>query len=239
MIRIAVVDDEKHMLNKVARCIDKIFTTQDDIEVMCFEKGETFLNRMKNDYLADILLSDIELPDIHGVEMGRIVREKYPALYLIFLTSHSEFAVESYKIDAYQYIMKEHMEERLPQILRRLAEKLKKENIEYRMVGTNTSKVRVNYRDIISIHKDKGAKYVTYITNKGELRERTTIESVKEELHSNDFVFTERGLIINMKHIVRLTGNSICMDNGEQITVSRNHIVEVKKQINRCWRNNK
>ena len=67
---------------------------------------------------GDLFFVDIELGDgITGLEFGRILRKKYPNRGLVFLTSHKEFAMESYEIEADQYILKEQMDKRLPGIL--------------------------------------------------------------------------------------------------------------------------
>lgn len=236
MIKIAVVDDNKEMLKMIDRCLREQITAEDNIEILCFDSGENFLEQMENGYCVNILFCDIELEKMSGIEVGKIIRQKYPALHLVYLTSHSEFAIESYMLDAYQYILKEHMGERLPQILRQLLDKLKRENKEYRMIGSSTSKERVYYSDIISISKEKAAKYVTFTTVVGTYRERKTLELILKELHSNDFILIGRGMVINMKHVARLSSSTVYLDNGEQISISRTHMARVKETINRYWR---
>lgn len=238
MIEIAVVDDNETMLKMIDEYLRELVATEDDVEIRCFNSGKTFLYRMKNGYRANILFCDIELGDMSGMEVGRIIRQKYPALYLIYLTSHSEFAIESYMLDAYQYILKEHMKERLPQILGQLLNVLKKENKEYRMIGTSTNKQRVYYKDIIAIRKDKASKYVTYTTTLGIYRERKTLELILKELHSNDFILIGRGLAINMRHIAKLSNSVVYLDNGEQKSISRTHMTYIKETINHYWREN-
>lgn len=236
MIKIAVVDDDKAMLKIIDKCMRGQIAPEDDVEILCFDSGKDFLERMKKGYRANILFCDIELKEMSGIEVGRIVRQKYPALYLVYLTSHSEFAMESYKLDAYQYIMKEHMKERLSPILKQLLDRLKKENKEYRMIGTNTNKERVYYSDIVSIHKEKAAKYVTYHTTAGVYRERGALHLILEEMHSRDFIVIGRGKAVNMRHIVKLADNTVYLDNEEQIKISRSYMSQVKEKINRYWR---
>lgn len=236
MIKIAVVDDDKAMLKMIDRCLREQITLEDNIEILYFTGGENFLKEMKKGYQANILFCDIELKEMSGIEVGKIVRQKYPALYLVYLTSHSEFAIESYMLDAYQYILKEHMRERLPKILRQMLDNLKKENMEYKMIGPSTNKEKVYYSEIISICKEKGSKYVTYITSSQIYRERTTLEIVLKTLQSNDFVLIGRSLVINMRHIVRLTSNVVYLDNKVQIDIGKANMIKVKEKINRYWR---
>ena len=66
----------------------------------------------------DIILLDIDLPGMNGIELGKKILRESKDTVLIYLTSYTEYAWESYMIEAYQYILKSNMEERLPLILR-------------------------------------------------------------------------------------------------------------------------
>lgn len=235
MIKVAVVDDDIDMQRMIQHYMNQEIRQEDNVEVVFYDKGSVLLEKLDGDCKVDILFLDIELPDINGIELGKRIREKYSRIYLVYLTSHSEFAIESYVLDAFQYILKEQMEVRLPQILRQLIKRVQKETKYYRMIGTNLDKEKVYYRDIITICKEKGAKYVKYNTVKGEYRERISLDEVLQNLHNDEFILVERGVVINAKHIAKLKNNDIYMDNKEKITISRTLLAKVRKQINLCW----
>lgn len=104
------------------------------------------------------------------------------------------------------------------------------------MIGTIGDMKKIYYQNIIYISKEKGAKYIQYVTNEGIYKERITLEQVYKELKSNLFVMVERGYIVNMKHICRVSGNMVFLDNGVQIGISRNRLPEVRKRISEYWR---
>lgn len=237
MINVAVVDDDKDMQRMIRQCMNREIRQEDHVEVAFYEKGQALWDVLEADRRPDILFLDIELPDINGIELGKRIREKYPRIYLVYLTSHSEFAIESYVLDAFQYILKEQMEVRLPQILRQLIKRVQKETKYYRMIGTNLNKEKVYYQDILTICKEKGAKYVKYDTVKGEYRERISLEEVLQDLHNDQFILVKRGVAINAKHIAKLKNDVIYMDNEEKITISRTILAKVREQINLCWGN--
>lgn len=237
MIKIAIIDDDAGTREREQSLVKETAPDMtDELEISCFKDGSSFLRRLAEGERVDILLCDIKLPDTNGIDIGRAAKSQYSRLYLIYLTSYSEYAVESYMVEAYQYIMKEHMEKRLPEVLRPLLEKLQRETRQYKLIGTNTNRDLVYYRDIISICKEKSLKYVRYTTTAGEYRERSTLDKVMRELDSREFVLVERGIVINMKHVDKIKENTIFMDNGEQIYASRAHIMKVKQQIHRYWR---
>lgn len=230
MAKIALLDDDVNILNMIKRKIESHWGDSNEIEV--FDKPDMFLDAAKSGVKYDVLITDIEMPGMSGIQLGKQYRELYPDVYLIFLTSHSHYAAESYTIDAYQYILKDDIEKRLPTVLNKLFKEIKVSNSTYRMIGSPTSKETFLYRNIIYIYKEKGSKYVNYVTPSGIYKERITINQLLMELDSEEFVLVERSYIININHISNMLKTVIYMDNGEQIAVSRAHFKNVKEQIN-------
>ena len=111
MIRIGVIEDEARMREEVCRYVEK--TAGDFAEIQCraYESAERFLEE-NSEY--EILILDIRLPGINGIELGRILRERGKDTKLLYLTSYAEYAAESYLVEASQYILKESMDRRLP-----------------------------------------------------------------------------------------------------------------------------
>lgn len=235
-INIAVIDDEVKILEMICNFIKMKLAQDNTVKIMAFSSGEKFLQQIERKERFDILLCDIEMNGIDGITLGKIVKQKQYGIYLIYLTSYPEFAAASYKINAYQYILKTDIEERLPRILYSLIAKIKAIGKDYKLMGTSNTKEKVYYSDIIYMYKEKGTKYVKYITAEKEFRERITLEKALEQLESGDFILVERGYIVNIKHITRIEKNIIHLTNNEQVVVSRLHIKEVKEQINLHWR---
>lgn len=212
MIKIATIEDEENIRQEIVRYIKKGIGSIEGVEVDVYESAERYL-LVGGRY--DLVISDV---------------------YLVFLTSHSEFASESYIIEAYQYILKKDIEERLSPLIERVVHEIKKDYEEYRWVGTNQRKIKIYHKDIVCIQKIKGSKYAEYITENGKYMERLSMNQILEQIHSNAFILVDRGHAVNVNHIVRVRGNVIQMDNGEEITVSRVQSSQVKEKITAYWR---
>ena len=230
-MNIALVDDEFAFLENVRKCVENEVMQQDEVKIFTYTQAKDFLQEMRRGYEFDILVSDIDMPDMSGLELGRRIQEERDGIYLVFLTAYLEYAAESYILEAYQYILKDDMEKRLPPILRQLIDRVKREKRQFRMIGTPTSKVKVYYRDIIYIEKEKGAKYICYITAHGIYKERISIKKLICELASDEFILIERGYIINVSHIASMKDGMIQMGNGERIFVNRISFKKIKEQI--------
>ena len=235
MFQIAMIEDEEHTRQEVERLISREFEKLkvQDITTEIYKTAEEFLEVKKH---YDVVISDIDLPGKSGIDLGRILKAEQKDICLVFLTSYAEFAVDSYVLEAYQYILKKDIEERLSPLIERVVHEIKKGYEEYRWVGTNQRKIKIYYKDIVCIQKIKGSKYAEYITENGKYMERLSMNQILEQIHSNAFILVDRGHAVNVNHIVRVRGTVIQMVNGEEITVSRVQSSQVKEKITAYWR---
>ncbi|WP_418474243.1 LytR/AlgR family response regulator transcription factor [Frisingicoccus sp.] len=232
MIKIAIVDDEKVVLERVKSCIEGVTEIAGKVETDMFQGAELFLKRVEQGHIYDIVFSDIQMTGMDGIQFGTIIREKYPRMYLIFLTSYSSYAVDSYLIDAYQYILKAQMAERIPPVLFRLTEKIERERKKYRIVSSVNDIKKIYHNEIVYIKKIKGSKYVEYVMLNDTCRERISLDRLLHELDDEAFLMIERGYIVNMRYVVRMHGTTIYLQNNEQVVVSRARFMEVQERMN-------
>lgn len=235
-IRIAVVEDDNSMRDIISNHIKDTTREEENVEICGFSSAEFFLKAVDAGEIFEILFTDIQLADMNGVELVREIRKYQPEMNVVFITSYGEYAVESYVLEAFQYILKRDMDYRLPRVVSQLIEKIRTQEKQYRMIGTSSELERIYYRDIIYIYKIKTTKYVCYVTTKGEFKERVAIEKLYQELESKQFVLVERSYIVNMKHICKISGDTIYLEQDKRVQISKIRMAEVKRTINEYWR---
>lgn len=235
MIRIAVVEDELTIRESICERLHTYIHTECPYDIHTFDSAEQMLEAVRKGYVYQIVFSDIEMQEMNGIGLGVKLKEQNPLVYLVYLTSHASFAVDSYCLDAYQYILKNQMDERLPGIVGKLIQKMERDLNNFIILGTATGKKKVYYSDIIYIHKKKTSKYIEITTLQDSYYERETIRNVLEKLHSKEFVELGRGCVVNMRYIEGINDNIIKMIRNIEFDVSRARITKVKEQINRYW----
>ena len=147
MIKIGIVDDEKIFRDRIAFLVTRILSSESmETEIRTYPDGSSFLAAGQTDGPCDILLADIQMAGLDGMELGKKIRRNNPGMHIIFITSYEEYAAESYRIEAYQYILKQDLETRLPRVIRELARKIVDQEQEYRIVGSGAEKVKILYR---------------------------------------------------------------------------------------------
>lgn len=64
---------------------------------------------------------------------------------------------------------------------------------------------------------------------------RKSLQQIFDELQAQEFIFIDRGYIVNIIQIMKISDSMVYLKNGEILPISRSHLQEVKKQINRFW----
>lgn len=99
-MRIAVCDDEKYFRDTICEAINAFYQS---LDVLClpFEGGGELINAFEKGQRFDAVFLDIEMPPPDGMETARRLHEFSPELPVIFLTSHTELAMDGYEAAAY------------------------------------------------------------------------------------------------------------------------------------------
>ncbi len=235
MIGIAIVDDDKGTLETAKQILLDITTGYEHVQIDTFQSAAGFL-KVLGMHRYQILVSDIDMPGINGIELCKKVREKYLDIYIVFLTAYVEFAIDSYRMDAYQYILKSEIQSRFPVVLGKLVDMVVNSQKNFCYIGSGMLKERVLYCDIVAIIKLKKSKYVEYVTINEKLYERNSIEKTLEKLNSDEFVMVERACAVNLCHVTKIQDNMLFLSNKMTVEASSLRIKEVKEKLNRYWR---
>lgn len=231
----AIVDDSREYREKAAHVLQSIAEKCEKvIECLHFSRAETLVYELDAEVYFDIYVLDIQMPGINGIDLARRIRERYPDVCIIFVTSYSRFALESYEIDAYQYILKDKLAERLPRVMEKFFRKTAEETAaDYYIISTNNKLERFRFKDIIQIYRN--GKYAVFVTKERTYKQRMSLNDAYKALPEGDFVFIERGIIVNIPHISGMDKSKITLSNSEVLTASRAYLKKVKEEITRYW----
>ena len=236
MLKIAVLDDQELYVNKIDEITKKAMLELGIVyELFKYTSTEEFLYDLGEDIKCDIYLVDVELQTTSGLEVARKIREKYYDSAIIYVTNYIEYAVEGYEVNAYRYIPKTILEEKLPEAYAAVYVNIENKKKNFYIIENNHRMERIAYEDTFYVKKDQ--KYILIVHKHGVSRERKTIAEFIESVQSLDtFVVVDRSYIVNAFHIMTLKKQEIILRNGETIPVSRPKLSYVKQEIMRIWR---
>lgn len=146
-----------------------------DINIKTYQSGENLLYDLQDGIYYDLLLLDIEMPEVSGMDLAKTIQEKMPSARIIFITSHLEYAIEAYEFSIFRYIPKDRLEEKLDAALEDFYKLYRLERNEYYTIQIKNNIEQLAYRDILYILRD--GKYAVFYLENGESR------SVRKHLH--------------------------------------------------------
>ena len=227
-MRIAVCDDEKYFRDTICEAINAFYQS---LDVLClpiasgaeliaaFEKGQRF----------DAVFLDIEMPPPDGMETARRLHEFSAELPVIFLTSHTELAMEGYEVGAFRFLQKPVVSEKLTQALKDIGQLCGRKKTV--CIRENGEEHYISPDDIIYAEADNNS--VRFITAEREYQTRMKITEALTMLDtaSDSFCRVHRSVIVNLAHIISRSEREVRLDSGIVLPVSKSYGDELKKRL--------
>lgn len=224
--RIAICDDEQKQIEAVEAILLKwSHRTGNVCQICAFPSGEAFLFAYEENKAYDILLLDVKMRDISGIDLARRIREEDGRAEIIFLTSYFEFAGEGYDVDALHYLLKPVAEDKLMEVLDRAAEKLARQP-PYVVIVCEGSTIKLYEAQILYV--EAFLHYISIHTTAGEYRIKENISTFGEKL-SGAFFRMHRSYLVSLRYINRISRTSVTLEGGIELPLARGKYDEINR----------
>ena len=229
MIRAIALDDEP-----LALPILKAFSERTGHITMLgtFTRPDLALEYLKTAEV-DLIFLDINMPLISGIEF---YKELQKDTMVIFTTAHTEFAVESYELNAVDYLLKPFDYERFLKSVERAKEyhnfrrQKGQEAGQYLFVKVDYSITRVPIADIRYIEGQDN--YVKIFLDNGKyLLVRMSMKAMQEQLPASAFIRVHRSYIVSLKKVTAIRNKTIHMEHAPEIPISALYLEDVMKHF--------
>lgn len=192
----------------------------------CFSSAESFLFRYEECADFDLLLLDVEMGKMDGVELARRIRQKNELVQIVFITGYSDYISEGYEVEALHYLMKPLRQEKFFAVLDRAWEKLQK-NARYLNLECSEGLVRLPFYEIryLDVHQN----YVTVHAHQDHTVKRPLREF--EAQLDERFFRAGRALILNLEYIRRVTRQEVSLLDGTVLPLPRGAYDPLNKAI--------
>ncbi|MGZ9585676.1 LytR/AlgR family response regulator transcription factor [Paenibacillus marinisediminis] len=217
-LHISICDDEQVEIKYLTTLINKwAVANKHRVVVETFESAEAFLFRYTEDKNTDILLLDIEMGKMNGVELAQHIRCDNESMQIVFITGFPDFMAQGYEVSALHYLMKPVNEGKLFSVLDKACKSLnKKERVI--MLNINGEIVRIPVSNILCV--EAFAHAVAIETTDGLYNVKQSITEIEHQLEEG-FIRCHRSYIVGLKHIKRITKTEVILDNNRALPLSR------------------
>lgn len=225
--RLAVCDDEQSYSDYVTDLAGRwaeLAGTQ--VEVERFPSAEAFLFRYEERKDFDVLLLDIEMTGMDGVELAKRVRQESEDVQIVFITGYTDYIAEGYEVSALHYLTKPVNEEKLFQVLTKAVGRLARNEraLTLELPGETVRIVlsRVRYMDVLH-------NYVTVHADRDYTVKRPLGELEKEL--DGRFFRVGRSCVLNLAYVQRVTRTEVELTSGERIALPRGQYEKLNRAI--------
>ncbi len=235
MLKIAICDDDVSELDKAYFIVSNYWGNRPDIEaaVYKFLSPYELFETIEREGRFQLYLLDILMPQINGIDAGTKIRHDDENAVLVYLTSSPDYALDSYKLYAFQYLLKPINKQELHKVLDKVTEKLVRQLASTLPIKTKNGIVSIPLTQIIYVEYNEH-RLSFCLTNGNHVTSLTIRESFDDFagnlMQDECFAHPHASFLVNLRHVRTLTAKDMLMVNQVHIPVSRKKYAEIKKQ---------
>ena len=204
-IRIAIIDDELPCLNKETAFLEDFGAKKGFLfQIDSFQSGTAFLN--SNNGLYDLILLDVQMPYMNGIEVAKALRAKDSKVAIIFVTNFVQFAPEGYQVQALDYILKPlsyyDFEMKIRKAINVIHHEKQLNQAEYIAVQKKDGIIRIAFSEIRYI--ESVGHNVLFHTVSGEFMKYDSLKHIVSSLPKERFLQINNCHVINMLYVTRI-----------------------------------
>lgn len=217
MLRIAVVDDENIYIEQITQYIQQYADEKNrSILTETFRDGSDLLKSYSSQY--DIILLDIEMEEMSGMDTAREIRKINQDVVLVFITNMAQYAINGYEVGALDYVLKPLNYYTFSVRLERAIARVKKRQ---------TEEILLNLPDGIKRLKADAVYYIEvqnrmlhYHTGEGVFTVRGTLQGAEDMLRESHFVRCNHWYLVNLQYVSEIRKNIVIVA-GDELEISR------------------
>ncbi len=230
-MRIALCDDDNRIMDILEEKLKK-YSEEHNIEftVKRFLGGTELLAYDLKE--IDLLFLDMEMPGLNGVEVATEIRKTNRSMAIIFVTAFEKFVFESFKVNAFRYLLKPLDDNKFTEALDALISQNNNDD-DYLCFSFQNENYRIAYNNIIYIEimRDK-----IWIHCYGKTyRWRGTLKQITEKLIEKGFFQVHRSYLINMSKIKSYSSNNIVLDEDCNVPISKYRLDAFREEYIKHW----
>jgi len=216
-MRIAICDDEAYMRERVMSVLLADTAVIPDMSLFEFASGNELIASYNNEQSFDLVMLDVEMPGLNGLQTGEQVRKIDKDVAIVFLTSHKQYVFKSLRIGIYDYLIKPPKANEIHDLLERVyADYIELHHIvNFKWQGQPYA-LRVN--EIVCI--EGYSRHVLFHTKNGKYECVGKLDEYEEKLAPYGFLRCHQGFLINMRYIESIEKQTFKTTVGTVVNMS-------------------
>ena len=220
-MRIAVCDDEQLQVKINVTSIRKWAKNREiDVNIDTFASAEAFLFHWSEGLPYDLAVFDIQMKNMTGVELAKMIRKTDHNLSIVFITGLMEHVLEGYDVSAINYLVKPYPEPELFKTLDKALAVFMEIEQGALLVPQEGKLIRLPYAEILYM-EIQGHYFDISTKTKGRFRMKKQMAEMLEIIDADLFIQCHRSFIVNVSLIDQIRGNEIILRTNDYVPLSQ------------------
>ncbi len=199
-IRVMIAEDEHLAREELAYLLQQ----EADIELLPFASNGRELLQLVEEHQPDVVFLDIKMPEMEGIQAARMLSSRKQQPLIVFSTAYEDYALEAFKFNAIDYLLKptepHRLQETLQRIRKRFAEaSLPTARVSKLLIEENNRFVVIDPSSVIYAVRDD--RVVQIFTTVETYTSKMTLQQLEEKLQSHSFFRTHKSYLVNLDYV--------------------------------------
>ncbi|MDE6221264.1 MAG: LytTR family DNA-binding domain-containing protein [Lachnospiraceae bacterium] len=231
-MRIAICDDEEAQRLLLQKYVEE-WAQENSIHLATtlFASGESFWFAWEDDSAYDLLIFDIEMGQMSGMELAGVIRKKDEEIPILFVTGYDSYMAQGFEVAALHYLLKPLRKEKLFAVLDKFNKiRMRKEQEEKLLFRTELGPLSLPAAKIWYIEA-RAHQCILYMEDESRILCSSISEMVKQLCGRKEFVRCHRSYLVNVHHVSAIVKPELILDDKRRIPVSRS----AEKEVNQAF----
>lgn len=241
-MRIAVCDDQKPCLDRIMNLIQEYSRKRQELSftLSAFSSAKELLNFIAEHGGFDLYILDIIMPEINGIQLAASLRSRGDAGMIIYLTTSPDFAVDSYTVEAFHYLLKPVDASSFFQCLDKATERFARLQKNVTVIKTSNSVRMVPVHSIC--YAERVRRLICYYISDGSVINSATFNgtfqnAVAPLLEHREFLLVGSSFAVNLRHVTEITRHDLIIAGEHKIAIPRGKYEAYKSEWSDYWLN--
>ena len=216
-MNIGICDDNEIYLDMLYHMVRQMFLSSLDIKLHKLAPTDLMTDIKNNNLSYEILITDIDMGELNGIELAEHINKINPFCIIIFLSNYIHYATKVYDVNHIYFVLKTEANVRLPKAIDKAMSIYHKQKSSYLTISYQNVNYLIPHGDISYI--ESLGRYLYIHTNKEVYKSIKTLKTVADEL-SSVFVRCHKSFIVNLDYVFSVTRSNCILKTKENIPIS-------------------